>query len=98
MNSKMQLRPLIASYLAGSASAIRQALDSRALEAVAQVTAGPVCPAEIEPALLDTLLEMRVFRQEGGRICLDTAVFLEADIAAVNRLATEIKSPFSSFL
>ncbi len=89
----MELRPLVASYSAESARAIRQALDSRAQEVIAQVAKGPVDPAELEPALLDTLLEMRVFRkdtcQDGGRICLDTAVFLEADIEAANRLSLE---------
>ena len=89
MNRKIQLRPLVASYLAESASATRHALNNHALDVITQVAKGTVDPVEMEPALLDTLIEMRVFRKVVGRIYLDTAVFLEEDIEAGNRLAIE---------
>jgi hypothetical protein len=77
----MILRPVIASYSGGQA--IREFLnDARALEMIARVAASPVDAASLDRELLCDLVAMHVLACEGGRVRLDTAVFLEADIHA----------------
>jgi hypothetical protein len=84
----MKLRPLIAS--AGkSANAIRQVLDERALEMVVRVAEGQVGSAELEPTVCAELIEMHVFREQAGRIGLETSVFLEEDIRRANHFALD---------
>ncbi|MGE5223566.1 MAG: hypothetical protein ACM3PY_14105 [Omnitrophica WOR_2 bacterium] len=84
----MKLRPIVAST-GKSAGAVRQVLDERALEMVAQVAGAPAESTALYPALCAELIEMHVFREREGQIWLDTAVFLEEDIQKANRFAQE---------
>jgi hypothetical protein len=76
----MQLVPVIASYSGASYRAIRAALTEPALSAVMRVAQGPLPSSALAPALI----AMGVLAQSDDVLSLNTAVFLEADIEAIN--------------
>jgi len=73
----MKLRPTIASHSTDTYQAIRTILDARAMGAVERVATSPARRGELDSGACSELVAMRVFREEGHVVCLDTAVFLE---------------------
>jgi hypothetical protein len=85
----MKLRPTIASHSTETYQAIRTILDARAMSAVERVATSPARRDELDSEMCGELLAMRVFREEGRVVCLDTAVFLEEDIRLVQEAAAK---------
>lgn len=84
----MKLKPVIASYSGASYDAISAFLDEGVIEVVSRVAASPVPAAAIEPLILRELCDMHVVRVVGDLCRLDTSVFLENDISAINAAAS----------
>ncbi len=63
-----------------------RALDARALDLVARVAESPLEATQVDPELADELVEMHVLAREGDLLRLDTAVFLEEGIRALELL------------
>lgn len=85
----MKLRPTIASHSTDTYQAIRTILDARAMSAVERVATSPARRDELDSEVCSELVAMRVFREEGCVVCLDTAVFLEEDIRLVQEAAAK---------
>jgi len=85
----MKLRPTIASHSTDTYQAIRTILDARAMGAVERVATSPARRGELDSGVCSELVAMRVFREEGHVVCLDTAVFLEEDIRLVQEAAAK---------
>lgn len=83
----MEIQPLIASYISQSANAIRQILNSSALNIVAWVAEAPIQSADLDPILRDELIEMHVSCEQDGLVWIDTSVFFEKDIQRANDFA-----------
>ncbi len=88
----MILKPVIASYSGESYRAIARALDARALDLVARVAESPLVATQVDLESANELVEMHVLAREGGLLRLDTAVFVEEDIRALDPLVQDYSS------